>query len=83
MLNFSDTQPPRSEHEWPPRRVTPACSGPSCNQGRQKCSTPDACQLADDGEPFEPAEDAFTLALIVAAFYALGYITWLLWTTLQ
>jgi multisubunit Na+/H+ antiporter MnhC subunit len=63
--------------------VTPACSGPSCNQGRQKCSTPDACQLADEGEPLSPADDALMMTLIVFAFALLAYLLWLLWTTLQ
>lgn len=30
------------------RIAHPRCSGGSCRQGREKCSTPNACQLGED-----------------------------------
>lgn len=43
---------------------TPACSGP-CDQGRRKCSTPDACEL---GEPVYLTEALWLILPFVAAF---------------
>lgn len=90
MLNFQDTMPvsppvAQSETFWPPRHPLPRCTG-ACNQGRMPCQAPAQCYIEEDGSTWTgntPGQDAFYFALIIAAFGVLGFVCWLLWTTVQ
>ena len=53
-----------------------ACSG-SCNQGRNACPTPEACEVPDDSDPEDSALfwRAYAAVLLVAMA---GFVAWLL-----
>lgn len=48
-----------------------ACSG-SCNQGRSKCPTPEACEVPDDADPVASAIfwRLYALAILLVALMA-------------
>jgi hypothetical protein len=74
MLNYSDT-------EWPPRRASaPEPFGPPF-PGLQV--QPDQEPDSDEGRNATPKEDAFFIFLVIAAFGVLGYILWLLVSTVR
>jgi hypothetical protein len=79
---YLPTEPTMHTEEWPARR----CSGPSCNQGRRECATPDACRVSSD----EPASrrDACSPMIGVIVGSALGALAvalfvWLVATALR
>jgi hypothetical protein len=60
--------------EQPPhlKNLPPACGG-ACEQGRQKCATPDACRLADDEDAgITEGMGAVVVPAVVAAVLAVA-----------
>lgn len=57
-------------------RHYPMCHGP-CNQGRNQCPTPEACEVPDDSDPEDSALfwRAYAAVLLVAMA---GFVAWLL-----
>ena len=79
MREFSDTipvMPKRTPMPYRPRIV--ACNADACNQGREPCPCPDACQTANapDGGAYVIAWGALLLVLACIGI-ALWLASWL------
>ena len=58
------------------------CRGGSCRQGRQPCTTPDACRLSEDSD-FGALEGLTRgIGYIALAWAVVGVLVFLVWWTL-
>jgi len=73
VLEIADQLEREARRDWPARRAAAAarCSGP-CNQGRQPCRSPQACQRPDDDadDDLRPAR-GIVAALLITLLCAL------------
>ena len=60
----------------PPVRTRPACMADACNQGRDSCPCPEACEIP---EPPMTAHDARMLLVLCCAAWGLPAALALLW----
>jgi hypothetical protein len=75
-MEIADQLEREARREWPARRAAAMarCSGP-CNQGRQACQAPQACQQAEDDDAHDnlrPARGLVAALLITVVCILLG-----------